>query len=235
VRKSSPLLPIARALMTFRTPLAALVVFASILTPKASADQFVYDFQNYPDLQNGWTLSGQIVTDTDSSNNLSAADILSWNFTLTNGSTSVTGVSTDPSSTITQGMTANAYALTLPISDTIGGGNYLFLNDSLSGAYLQYSRSGPYPLTKTPSYDVYSGDGANGTYQYPGWYDFPATNFSLLTGGQPNDDWTIAEIQQTSTQEPASITLLVSGFLTAGGFGLVRRRRGSATEPTPAN
>jgi hypothetical protein len=35
--------------------------------------------------------------------------------------------------------------------------------------------------------------------------------------------WVIAEAQ--STPEPATLTLLVSGFLTAGGFGLYRRRR----------
>jgi hypothetical protein len=38
-----------------------------------------------------------------------------------------------------------------------------------------------------------------------------------------------------STPEPASVTLLVSGFFAIGGFGLVRRRRGtaSATTATP--
>jgi len=36
------------------------------------------------------------------------------------------------------------------------------------------------------------------------------------------------------TPEPASVTLLVSGFLAFGGFGLYRRRRGRAPESTPA-
>ncbi|HEV3299447.1 MAG TPA: NHL repeat-containing protein [Planctomycetaceae bacterium] len=34
--------------------------------------------------------------------------------------------------------------------------------------------------------------------------------------------------EPTPTPEPTTITMLVSGFLTAGGFGLVRRRRGRA-------
>jgi hypothetical protein len=36
-----------------------------------------------------------------------------------------------------------------------------------------------------------------------------------------------------STPEPTTFTLLASGFLTAGGFGLVRRRRGRASDSSP--
>ena len=39
----------------------------------------------------------------------------------------------------------------------------------------------------------------------------------------------------TSTPEPASLTLLVSGFFAIGGFGLYRRRRGRASDSSPAN
>jgi hypothetical protein len=35
------------------------------------------------------------------------------------------------------------------------------------------------------------------------------------------------------TPEPATLTLLVSGFLAIGGFGIVRRRRGTAAKIGP--
>jgi hypothetical protein len=43
----------------------------------------------------------------------------------------------------------------------------------------------------------------------------------------------LSEPINVSTPEPASITLLAAGILTAGGFGIVRRRRGRASESNP--
>jgi hypothetical protein len=68
----------------------------------------------------------------------------------------------------------------------------------------------------------------------------PIPSESLLTTSTSPTDHPFVEgpptfSGPTRTPEPASITLLVSGFLTASGFGIYRRRRGRATELSPAN
>jgi hypothetical protein len=113
--------------------------------------------------------------------------------------------------------------ISLPLPPPSGAGNSFYFFDS-SGSFLQWSLS---PNPPQPPYQKYE---AYGPYPNHVHYWLAENSAPLYTTTVP---WVIAEAQ--STPEPTSITLLVSGFLTAGGFGLYRRRRGKATEPTSAN
>jgi hypothetical protein len=79
--------------------------------------------------------------------------------------------------------------------------------------------------------DHYYGRYPDSTYLWNMTYAVPTP---IDPGSLGTDPWVIATSQPTP--EPGPLTLLASGFLAFGGFGLVRRRRrGKATESTPAN
>jgi hypothetical protein len=68
-----------------RTVFSAVAIFSSLLTTQASAD-YVYNIVNYPSLEIPYTLSGQIVTDKNSGTLSSLSDVVSWSWTVTEGS-----------------------------------------------------------------------------------------------------------------------------------------------------
>jgi hypothetical protein len=227
VAMSKSITDLAVSPMNLRTLFYSIAIFSLILTTQASAD-YVYDIVNYPEPQNGYTLSGQIVTDINSGT-LSPANIVSWSWTVTGGvGAPFTSSSTDAGTSVTiigeVDISAGSISIPTPhFTDSIG---VLQFNDG-SGADLGYG------LTNTGIATTlnWSAAGPGGTGGSDIFWDVGP--FVVPSEGIPLP-WVVADAQ--STPEPTTITLLASGFLAFGGFGLVRRRRrGRATEPTPAN
>lgn len=204
------------------TLLFAGVVFHSLLTTRASAD-YVYDIVNYAPLQNGWTLSGQITTDINNGS-LTQADVLSWNWSVTNGTQSYTFASTDTpvsQAFITGTVIATPSAIEIPIPLT--NENHFGLEDGNFPPYdqlggLVYTRAAANVLGPTPT-DVY--ESVQGIPYSNVLWNGSAPPFPLDPTSGPDDPWVVA----TATPEPATVTLLASGVLAFGGFGLHRRRR----------
>lgn len=70
------------------------------LPPAVLAGSTTYNILNYPDLQNGWTLTGTITTDCFIGD-INQNDIKSWTWTITSGATTYTANSTDPGASTT--------------------------------------------------------------------------------------------------------------------------------------
>ncbi len=80
--------------------LRAMTLFTLLVLPRAVlAGSITYDIVNYPDLQNGWTLSGTITTD-GTQGPIQASDITAWTWTVSMAEVSQTYRSTDPGAVI---------------------------------------------------------------------------------------------------------------------------------------
>jgi hypothetical protein len=97
-----------------RLALFALLSLILSLCPFASlrAGPITYDLNNYPDQQNGWTLSGTITTD-GTIGTLTYNNIMAWNFTETKGTTVYGLSSTQRNHFIIDHLTATSTQLTL--------------------------------------------------------------------------------------------------------------------------
>ena len=96
----------------FTQPAVMLLTLLAV-SPAAWADR-TYQFLNNADLQGGWSLSGNIVTD-GTLGTLQASNILSWIWTISNGVSSYTLSSGNlGASSITGGITATDAGLFLP-------------------------------------------------------------------------------------------------------------------------
>jgi hypothetical protein len=213
MRKSLGLFHVLHVPVNLRTVFSAVAIFSSLLTTQASAD-YVYNIVNYPALQIPYTLSGQIVTDINSGT-LSFSNVDSWSWTVTGGSP-YTATSSDPLSGFnwTGSVDITPTEISLPLPPSSGAGNSFYFFDS-SGAFLQWSLS---PNPPQPPYQKYE---AYGPYSLNHVHYWLAENSApLYTTTVP---WVIATAQ--STPEPATLTLLASGFLAIGWFGLRKRRR----------
>jgi hypothetical protein len=173
-----------------------------------------YNIQNYPALQNGYTLTGTITTDGNLGI-ISNTDITAWNYTITQGPNIIyQETSTAHGSFVGDGSTLSATAtqLTFPSQSVLSFG--LALNNSSDNSTL---------LWELPNTII---NGVSG-----GWYYIfysntltPANlwNTNGTSANQPTTPWLIAS---TSVPEPASLTLA----LLAGGcvavFERPRRRR----------
>ncbi len=80
--------------------LRAMMLFTLLTLPQAAlAGSMTYDLVNYPDLQNGWTLTGTITTDGNIGS-ISSTDITSWMWTVSMSGDTQTYRSTDPGAVI---------------------------------------------------------------------------------------------------------------------------------------
>src|SRR5271157_3999787 len=118
------------------TTLRAMTLFTLLTLPQAVlAGSMTYDIVNYPDLQNGWTLSGTITTD-GTIGTIQASDITSWTWTIVEAGTALTIRSTDLGAGVTvDGLTATSTDLQLHFnSDQLLqlGSNAAFLQDATS-------------------------------------------------------------------------------------------------------
>lgn len=236
MRKSFGLLHLVNVPVNLKTLLSAVAIFSSILTTQASAD-YVYNIgQNYAPLPNGWILSGQFTTDINTGA-LTTSDILSWSYTESNGPQSYTFSSTDPGSawSISGVVIATPSAIEIPSPETtpspLGLTGVVVLDTGYSGitppsSSIFWERNGP--TGAPPSSDFLSSYLSNNFLLFS---DSGPTFALNLPPATPNDPWLIATA--SPTPEPTTITMLVSGFLAIGGFGLFRRRRRGASESTP--
>lgn len=188
-----------------RPVLFALAAAALLLggASKASAG-FVYEFQNYATLQNGFTLAGTITTDIDSGT-LTSAHILAWSFTISSGSSSTTYDSTTAGNVVHGSATVSASAITLGATDSLS------FDNGIGWSPLQYNRTGPtFYLSKPDGFTT-------------NWFGSPGLS------GLGGDPWVIALAQQplNTVPEPASLSLLVIGM--AGVVGYRSRGRKAAS------
>jgi len=106
-----------------KTTLRAMMLFTLLTLPQAVlAGSITYDIVNYPDLQNGWTLSGTITTDA-TMGPITQLDITSWTWSITKVVDNIvrdyTFRSTDPGGVVAGiGLTATSSELLLPFSDS---------------------------------------------------------------------------------------------------------------------
>jgi hypothetical protein len=192
------------------------VVFVSVASAQAIAGPITYSLVNYPDLQNGATLTGSITTDGQ----LGFPNILSWTFTITStalGTFTASSSDAGASFHIDGPLTATASQITLPGPDiefSFFQTNHLEFSTGLSGTgpgkLLVWDQTfNPDSLFSPEA--VYEADtlfnGGIASTLFSDSYEGTPT-FSL--GGEP---WIIAEANPTvDTPEPAALTLLGVGM-----------------------
>src|SRR5579871_6833840 len=114
---------------------------------RAKAGPISYDLNSYLPEQNGWSLKGTITTD-GKLGAITGADIISWEFKLTMGASTVTKGLTNNAHFVTGTLLATATSLTLPIP-TPGNENALQLgNGFFDFPLIEWARgnAGPYPV-----------------------------------------------------------------------------------------
>jgi hypothetical protein len=150
-------------------------------------------------------------------------DTLSGTSTVTIDTTSGTATAWDVTITLSPDLSSYLNTTSLefnsaPTTTTVGGGvdisglasNANVELDLYVPSLMNYSGGNLFDTSSGPPYSQFAVPGGEGSYA------------KLDTG-----ELTPSVSPSVTTPEPASITLLVSGLLTAGGFGLVRRRRGT--------
>jgi hypothetical protein len=228
MRKSFGHLVVVQFPLNLTMILAGIVIFSSILTSQASAD-YVYQIENYAPLQNGWTLSGQITTDTNTGI-LTSSDILSWSYSESNGALSYAFSSTNPVSftSVAGDVIVTPTAIEIPAqpvfqpsgsaaTNVFGLDYYPFYPSPFQEGSLNWERDSAYPDRPYPLDTYYSTFNNNNKLWLAQSSPFPLASPPTTA----SDPWIIAS--SISTPEPTSIVLLVSGFLTASGFAFYRR------------
>jgi hypothetical protein len=177
----------------------------------------IYSLVNYPDDQNGWTLSGSITTD-GKSGALTSTDVLSWSWTVTSGTTAYTFRSTDPGAFFGQesappDLIATSSALSVPFNQSVG------MQDD-SGVTLptviEWSNNwGSGPFSNEYLAQLHVPPASVTTF----WQTVDPTSF-IASG------YVIATAAPT-VPEPSTLTLLGTSLLALRGFRIVRRRRGA--------
>jgi len=81
------------------------------MVSRGLADNITYNLVDYPLLQDGWSLSGQITTD-GVLGTLLAADIVSWNWTISQGSQAITVTSSMPGAIVSTSLAPQAFFAT---------------------------------------------------------------------------------------------------------------------------
>ncbi len=111
--------------------LLAFLAFPAALPAKS----ITYAIVNYPEFQNGWTLSGSITTDGKTGAILSS-DITAWSWTISMGTMSFTYANTSPGASVSPfgGVMASASEIYLPKPASTGGVNELGLGVTVPDA-----------------------------------------------------------------------------------------------------
>jgi hypothetical protein len=181
----------------------------------ARADFIVYDLNNYTSLQNGWTLTGSIKTD-GTIGEIGAPDILSWQYTISNGLTSFTASSDSGGYAQVTHVTATPTQLLLSAPNGFTY-NQLWLIGSLSdptASFLLYDRDN---TGANPEQDFYR-QWIRPSYS---WSDYSQDSTGLPLGGDP---WVIATAETAVVPAPSSIVLVLTAFGSLASYGLVCRR-----------
>jgi hypothetical protein len=185
-------------------------VFLSLLSilslaPESQGGPIVYNFDSYPSFQNGYTLTGTITTD-GTLGTILPSDLLSWNFTATLGSSTISGSSTDPWATagwLAAEATSTQFIFTLlPVDVNLMG----FSGSGFALNYLLNDLSGS---------DGYSLTGGEMTY----WDTVEPVPPGFSLGNNPVG-WVIA-----SVPEPGTLMLGSLGLAGIAATHRARRRR----------
>jgi hypothetical protein len=185
-----------------------------------SAASITYTIDNYPALQNGWTLSGTITTD-GTIGELESKNLTAWMFTISMGSSSFTYSNKSEGATISRlgGLQATATALLLPMAAATGGVNEFNLGVSVVDAsatitWIQQINLGGDDISRYQGYVQNQAPNA--------WNVNPNDTTGL--GGKAN--WIIA-----SVPEPSSFCLAGLGVV-CGVLGARTRQRKARREST---
>ena len=185
--------------------LSGLVALVIIAVSAAARADITYDLYDYPDLENGYTLSGTITTD-GAMGVLSPTDITNWDVNISQNSKLL--VHADPSTGFIQNcnnLNADATGLWLATSPGVNRFNVVDGVPRNDSVVIQYS------FVPSLDEDEYLG-------QWPGhgglWND---TNGS---GFQPAGDFIIAT---PTVPEPSSIALLLAGAVALVAIAWRRR------------
>jgi hypothetical protein len=196
-----------------------ILVLLTLFTSSAvvSAGSITYTIQNYPDQQNGWTLSGEITTD-GTIGALSQKNIESWEWDISKkGVGTFEYSSKDKNSAILKfnGLVATEKQITLPQPPGTQEVNILRLTDSPPKApagitaSLTWSLSGAMGRSSFYSANYITKNAAPNAW---------TTDTATLGGNSP---WIIAA---TASPEPASIVMLGTGVLLALMYHCARAR-----------
>jgi hypothetical protein len=189
------------------------IAIAVSIARQSQADQildFTFSFQNEPGVGNvAGTVSGNIVLDV-----------------LPSGSATATALTIDslPSGLSLIGSPPiDVTQWSVQISNEFTVSNGLVTAGWFDADSYSHSVHAVFELNY--GYAVYGGviGGVNSAEYAVVGADYAVANVDGLAG---------ANIDPSPTPEPASITMLVSGFFAAGGFGLYRRRRGRSESGT---
>ena len=179
----------------------------------------IYNIQDHASYQNGWTLSGTITTDGNLGV-LTAADILSWSVTISNGSTTLSfddggqNVGLFAGYSSFYGITATSSQLYAPTPPSNGGVTGIVLGSPRTvgqpfngpqGPTVAWSRSDFVPNSSYLEVDPQVG------------YDWRVTGSNLNSF-----DWIVAST--AAVPEPSTLSLFVLGGVGMAVAGYRRRR-----------
>ncbi len=182
----------------------AMLVFAAGGPGQAMGGDITYQLINYPDYQNGWTLTGSITTD-GKAGAISSGDIVSWTYTITKGVNEYT-VSSTNGSAIASDLDATTSQLTLPYpSSPIPGAQLSLSGFAQQNSNVELSLQWSYPLS--PYYECVT---ISPSFQYEWQTPLPLHD-------------TTSAVIATVVPEPASIVL--TGLASACGLACVVVRR----------
>jgi hypothetical protein len=102
---------VTRRVRSAAVPLLILVAIALIPT-EVGAGSITYNVVNYPDLQNGYTVSGTITTNGATGTFLPGTDITSWDISITKGTTTVVTLTPTDSFNISNAFDATTTSIT---------------------------------------------------------------------------------------------------------------------------
>jgi hypothetical protein len=185
-----------------------LILAAISQTPTGvSAASITYGVVNYPDLQNGYTVSGTITTNGATGTGLPGTDITSWDISISLGNTTITTINTTNSTNGTGLFTATPTEIGAEFGPLLRVEEILFFTPSPTSSIEWLSNA-----DLTPA--LYTGTSNNQTL-----WNSPAP--------QSATDIIVAVIP-----EPSSAVLAVIGAVGVVACGLVYRRQ---AQPRPSD
>jgi hypothetical protein len=172
---------------------ALLLAGFALVSPHVNADSITYAVDNYPSLQNLYTVSGTITTNGATGTGLPFSDITSWNITITSGSSTIETFTNTHSSN--NGANFDATPTTLTVTPSTGVDVIVFLSNSPYG-FIEWFGAGIAPF--------YEARNPEGTYIWSSPYD---------PQSQP---------VASAVPEPSSAILAVLGAVAVVAYGVSR-------------
>ena len=180
--------------------LAALAVFAAVCVNNTTKAGITYDLVNLPSEQTGYNLTGSITTN-GTLGGLSSSDIVSWLFSVTNGTNTYSNSSTADGYLYLANVTATS-------SDLLVGS---------SGRLLLGVQTRIDWIKNVASYAAYASNGSGGSFNI--WH---RTSPSFSVDGS---SWIVATAATPSNVPEIDLASFGSAFaLLIGSLGLVERR-----------